>query len=470
MNTYSAYYQQDWERLGVSDATALQQFGVPTEGTAKTGTQLYAEVMKTVGVMPHLYLYLTRDSDYVRVAHRSMAFRSPMGQPAADWQDKVLLLGTDVISDQLPQVLAMPTQFFSLSAAAPGIKVPTVQALKLHFLADGEYPHPAVETAAPEGTYDRVQTRKSIYLPARFAGLVWGQTVTPATLFTNIHSAIADAGLDPAAYQPLVDWLRVACVQNGKGTLERSTPLVPLPSTTELVEKVRGVVRGDLPGWTQATPAAPEEADPAPGGGTNQALQALLVQLLQERVLPPAPPAEVAGPGDHTSEKTPGQHWKGTLDELLSYAQVGQEDQLPHIWTSLANCNKKEGRTVLQTAFRRFALREKLSKPLATVELLQMVQGLAFLSPDDDKLELGLQPFCATYVDQKTVAEQERLNVTHDLLLEGGVASLKDLLNIREMGKLPMPTNERQTRKTIQAFGVILGVLVGRRSSLYQAS
>jgi hypothetical protein len=81
------------------------------------------------------------------------------------------------------------------------------------------------------------------------------------------------------------------------------------------------------------------------------------------------------------------EYWRGTIDILMGYAQV------PPVWAELANCEKRERITILQTAFWRFSRRENLSTPRATAELTNIVINLQFLSPDDEKLDLGLQPF-----------------------------------------------------------------------------
>jgi hypothetical protein len=152
----------------------------------------------------------------------------------------------------------------------------------------------------------------------------------------------------------------------------------------------------------------------------------------------------------------------------MGYAQVLSENDLPPVWAELANCEKRERITILQTAFRRFARRENLSTPQATAELTNIVINLQFLSPDDEKLDLGLQPFAVAYIDQRTVAEQQILNDAHNRIYES-TPTYKDLVDLRKAGKLPIPTAERQIRKTLEAFAVTLGVLVGTRSLLYKA-
>jgi hypothetical protein len=106
------------------------------------------------------------------------------------------------------------------------------------------------------------------------------------------------------------------------------------------------------------------------------------------------------------------------IDVLMGYAQVVSERDLPPVWAELANCEKRERITILQTAFRRFARQENLSTPQATAELTNIVVNLQFLSPDDEKLDLGLQPFAAAYIDQRTVAEQQVLNDAHNRIYE----------------------------------------------------
>jgi hypothetical protein len=109
----------------------------------------------------------------------------------------------------------------------------------------------------------------------------------------------------------------------------------------------------------------------------------------------------------------------------------------------------------------------RLPEPVATVELTTILYTLAFAAPFEDRLEYGVQPFAVAYLSQKSVSEQKELIDMHELLKEG-LPTLTDILDLKAASKVSMPTKESQMLRTLRSFGVVLAVIVGVSSDLYQ--
>jgi hypothetical protein len=95
---------------------------------------------------------------------------------------------------------------------------------------------------------------------------------------------------------------------------------------------------------------------------------------------------------------------------------------------------------------------------------------MSFKSMYEDDLEAGLQPFMVSYKDQQTVAHQQQINQTYDLVQQGTAPQLQDLYALKEASKISVPTTEQQMIHTLKAFTVLLYTVVGPNSPLYQVS
>jgi hypothetical protein len=167
--------------------------------------------------------------------------------------------------------------------------------------------------------------------------------------------------------------------------------------------------------------------------------------------------------------KKPSEHWEGTIDLLLRLVGVTDEIDLPPVWHAWANCNKKEARMVLQEHLRTNSSALNLPEPVASGELTTMLMTMAFKAMYEDDLELGLQPFTVSYKDQQTVAHQQQVNQTYDLVQQGAAPQLQDLYALKEASKISVPPTEQQMIRTLKAFTVLLYTVVGPSNSLYRA-
>ena len=97
-----------------------------------------------------------------------------------------------------------------------------------------------------------------------------------------------------------------------------------------------------------------------------------------------------------------------------------------------------------------------------------MLVNLQFVSPDEDDLESGLQPFAISYHGQKTLAQLQRMNNMYDMIQQGAQPNLSDLFTLKEASKISVPTNESQCLRTLKSFAVLLATLLGTTSAIYK--
>lgn len=468
IQNYTEYYARtDWARRQVNEERAYSLFVTPTEeGPFKTHAQLYEEMKRTASEMPHGYLVAQRDSEWLQLYHRTLVFPTPLGMEPEEWHDKVMLFNGDVMGTQMPQAFHAPAQLLAQSTAT--VKVLSWQAYVLHYTENVNALPLVIPEDTPEGQYTTVQTRKAMYVSPSLMGIFLDRKNTIGRAVLAVHHALTDAGADKEHYQPLLDWLRVLSTAGGKETVQRAQPPTGVLLTQDLTARLLQVVQQDLPQWQETSGAAgrppTQTTQGANVGGTDHvaALIALATEALASRsnTNPRVTPAD--------REKIPSEYWKGTIDQLLGLTQTTNEDDLAPIWKKWANCDKRERRTVLQTTLRNTASSLRMTVPVATVELVNSMVNLEFAASFVDHLEQGLQPFMVSYLDQQTISEQRAIIDTYDVLQEGA-PTLTDLLNLKEAAKLPLPTEEKQCRKTVESFAVVLAVSLGVTSPVFKA-
>jgi hypothetical protein len=99
-----------------------------------------------------------------------------------------------------------------------------------------------------------------------------------------------------------------------------------------------------------------------------------------------------------------------------------------------------------------------------------MLINLQFVSPDEDDLETGLQPFVVCYHGQKTLAQLQRMNNMYDMRIQQGAQpNLSDLFTLKAASKISIPVNESQCLRTLKSFAVLLATLLGTTSRIYKA-
>jgi hypothetical protein len=127
------------------------------------------------------------------------------------------------------------------------------------------------------------------------------------------------------------------------------------------------------------------------------------------------------------------------------------------MWTS-----EREHQRVIEQAMKKMGRQLKMTPPVVTQHKLgATIVKLTFVSPNEDRLEHGLQPFAMLCANAKTVSELQDAIDSQTLILDGiGPPQLKVVLELKKASeKLHLPLKEKQVQKTIEAFAVTLGVL-----------
>jgi len=462
ITTYSSLYSTtNWATRGHDTAAVLKLFEPGSGNTAATGPQLFKEIKRTTEVNPHLYVYLVKDDPNLRILHRGMFHPKPMGGTAAEWHDKLLMLGGDVVAEQLPQVYVMPTQMFT---SAGTLNVPTYAELMIQLEIDENALIQDVDREAPAGTYDTLTVRKGMFLPPELAPHVLNQAVRPSGLLRIMHDLSKDDNDKQEAWKPLTAWLRVACMETGRGLVERSaSATVPL-LTPALVNYVKGKTASDLPDWAMPYAANANTNAATTGGVTTETLTQLITTLAAQQ--PTGTRAD--GTAGERPKSTPSKYFSETFSELMNFTQMEEEKELPPIWEKLVRCDKHQRLTALNQAYREMGRELRLTAPVATAAQVLLIMNLAFVSPDSERLDQGLQPFATVYQDQAVLARQQEANEVYGLMMQGNNVAVQDILDIKEVGRLAMPISERQLKKTLEAFAVILAVLLGPRAPVFR--
>ena len=145
--------------------------------------------------------------------------------------------------------------------------------------------------------------------------------------------------------KPLLDWLKVACMQDGFIKIQRgSYPDMLWALRNRLLE----VVTHDLPVWGHANSLA---RFGAPTNKGNQNWQNEVLGCLVEQLTQPTAPRGSHGDGT----KVPSEAWPHTIGVLFSLVGVAHDDELPPIYGVFVNTRKEHRRQVLQTDLERVA-------------------------------------------------------------------------------------------------------------------
>ena len=392
---YGEYYSNtDWRAQRI-DERRLMALYTTSGANASTGLALYEEAVRTSDVVPQGYLTVTKDDERVILLHRPMVFAASRAQDARGWEDQVLMFVGDVCGNQLPPHVALPKQLLAIQTHKA--KVAKWGECVLHCATSDTELMEAVPEDAPPTMHDEVSVRKGAYVPPSLLTMFLGgfSTIQHAIVAVDARLTEMEASVDD--YLPLIDWLRVAATTGARTTVERSTnPAGPLGDTA-LTKKLVDRVKRDLPNWSVGPSARENRAE----NPSDQGLRDLLAEVLLQR----NSGAQAAATSARENRKNPSEVWKGTIRLLCDLTQVDGEDDLPPIWEELANVDKREHQRVLEQAMKRMGRQLQMTPPVVTHELAATIVRLAFVSPNEDRLERGLQPFATLYANAKTVSE-----------------------------------------------------------------
>jgi len=168
--------------------------------------------------------------------------------------------------------------------------------------------------------------------------------------------------------------------------------------------------------------------------------------------------------------KLPSEKYTVTLNILLEYLEIADEQQLPKLWHNWSNCTKKQEFQVLTEllqAYTRSPEAFSYTLPVVTAKLIQDLQNFHFVSESMDDLKSGIQPFIIAEGSAEYCQANLEVSRLYGLLNSGEhsvmLADL-DALQSREVASIPLSYFELE--RNLGMFGTLLGTVLGNQHVL----
>jgi hypothetical protein len=120
-----------------------------------------------------------------------------------------------------------------------------------------------MEDAEPD-TYEEIWMRSAVYLPAEMANVFLSECLTPRRALVKL-SGLCNTTKNPGDFKILIDWLRVACMEDAKVAIQRGQNPTVTIMDDELVTRLLRTAKADLPDWNQQAQDTEEVPPTTPG-------------------------------------------------------------------------------------------------------------------------------------------------------------------------------------------------------------
>jgi hypothetical protein len=171
------------------------------------------------------HLMLTRDATAtpedpgkIFLCHRLSRYEAMIDQPTPFDNQLHAFIG-DSSNGQPPITIIMPTNFLH---AANVVQVPTVAKLQ-QLMQDDPDAQSVGPFAAGDDDIEPVHVRKCLWIPNRYALLVFGDGVSPRLAWERIYPVVLAEAHDTEC-QDLIDWLGVAITRRAAGGSQVAMP------------------------------------------------------------------------------------------------------------------------------------------------------------------------------------------------------------------------------------------------------
>ena len=320
------------------------------------GAILHEKIQRTADEMPHAYALLIRGSEKILLLHRTHSFPAALGQAPRDWEDKVIMFDSDVVSvagspPQLPSAVYLPARALNVCDMAKVHKWATYLMAANGFQPDD--PLDAVPNDAPESQYDLVVIRKAVFVPPPLVGaFMCGLTVSEAIVAVDTFLNESAPAENVDNYWQLKNWLRVMKTPTTRESINASYAGAPerVRNDPTIVKKLLRSVNNDLPGW--APSAAPSNPATEQAGSVEERLANIIASLVTDKSNSGGDTSALRDTEANTigpKQKDPGEffsHLKRRSEKLFG---LGNEFSSP-VWKALVNADKKTQCQVLQDA------------------------------------------------------------------------------------------------------------------------
>ena len=454
--TYRDYYR-DLATDFYTDNEVAQiyaRYAPQTAEGAEYANELLEDVFARWDSEPLFFVVLQAEPFRVLTLHRPSTFEAPYMATNTLRSPYTAFTG-DVIEGHIPSVY-WPDDLFTLT---PAIEAHSNDALQTLYRNDEELPTVNNDTS---GT--TVSTRRAMWIAPRLVHVFLKGPLTPITAWQKVHRRIVDDGAYDA-YEPLIDWLRIACTLSS--TAENATPantlneplMVPLPAVMSHIEHRTRLLHADLPILAPRPSATVPTVVPTDTTTVVTAIDALRNEHRRA--------AEAAGT---KAPPTASDYYGSAVNILLRMAQVTDQVDLPGVYDRIAQANKKTERLIIQEAAYEQArlIGRGPFAPHISQSLAKNITSVSFALADIDELTENIQPFRCVWTSSEQRQAANELAQAYDTLAGGTSLQLADLDKLKKQEKITFPTTLLHVLYTLKSFGVLLRLLFGE-NTLVQA-
>jgi hypothetical protein len=173
------------------------------------------------------------------------------------------------------------------------------------------------------------------------------------------------------------------------------------------------------------------------------------------------------------TQKLPSEKFKNTINILLEYVQVADEQNLPPVWHQLANSPKKQEFNILSELLHAYARSPDAfspATPVVTAKLVQDLLSFIFQGDSPNDIKSGIQPFAIADGSAEHCHHNMEVARLYGLLHSGDQAvTLTDLEKLKAKEVLSIPLNNFELERNLGVFGNFLGVVLGNGHPLTTA-
>jgi hypothetical protein len=336
----------------------------------------------------------------------------------------------DVRNGQAPHTVIWDDACFNRAVA---VQTPTAANLDQLLAAD-----PAAELVGPfaagDADTESVTVRNAVFIPNRYMAILLDDHLSPRQAWQRIRGALVANGLAQEC-EPAIDWLRVALTRRAANQGSAVTQVPPatqdigtLTDANRFQEYRTGIMERDHPDMRAGQMA--QGAQLIAGGLNDLATQSRLARESDENRR------------QRETNKTPQDLFPAGLQKIMRWCQAQTEDQLPQIYTDLAQAKKGNRRITIQAAVTNAmeTLGYDQDFPITT-KIASRVVDLEWAHQLTDDLSLGLHVFTLGWLTAAETEDVKRLNSVADAMFSGmsapSVADTSTILDSSDEVRIP---------------------------------
>jgi hypothetical protein len=440
---------------GVYDGL-MNVFDVPVQGQAIAPAGLMTQVAdSTIAGVPSAFLMLVEDpTDPMQIGkimcfHRVTKFPARLGSPS-QWDHQVFAFSGNNVGPQITTVHWRNEYFGQVNGGAL-LRVPTEQQADIE-AAIAPTPTALGPYQNVDAGTETVKTRRTMIVPPAYIRLFLSGPLPPVLAYQRFRATTTADGTT-AALLPLSVWLRAAMTRgaaNSPSPVQGPGPMAPL-ADANLHRFTWSSLTCDIPALD-------------PGAQANHGLQAvagnlgMLVQGQREARLDAVRAREAS-----VAPKAVETLFRTRLEKLMRYCRVNCPEELPAVYSNLANCRSKDMVQTMQDAVELAAEDLHLGQLLViTPALAKKIINVAWAMVSVDDLESGIHHFHVVQQSPEGMAAARHLVNTFDLLHTDGTSlSLEDAERLASIQTTAIPLTWIQARHTIGNLVVLCHVFLG---------